>query len=96
MYMCLKKVTYESNVPTALQSKLGNGTWKEAAFNGLLGIPRMSPNGSYVIVKGEFSMKEGQLTSMASLGDSMDYPDNTILTKSEAQALVRSETWTNA
>ena len=96
MYICLKKTTYESDVPTVLQAKLGNGTWKEAAFNGLLGAPRVSPGGSYIILKGEFSMKEGELTAMAALGASMAYPNNTILTKSEAQALVKSETWTNA
>ena len=96
MYMCLKKVTYESNVPTALQSKLGTGTWKDAVFNNKLGIPRVSPNGSYIIVKGEFSMKEGQLTAMASLGASMDYPNNAVLTKTEAQALVGSDTFNNA
>ena len=105
MYICLKKVTYESQVPSVLQPKLGwddsNGdaytpTWKESAFRGKLGAPRVSPGGSYIILKGEFSMKEGELTAMAGLGASMAYPNNTVLTKSEALALVNSETWNNA
>ena len=95
MYICLKKTTYESDVPTVLQAKLGDGTWKEAAFNGLLGAPRVSPGGSYIVVKGEFSMKEGELSAIASLGASMAYPNNSVLTKSEAQTLVASDTWNN-
>jgi len=70
-------------------------TWQEAAFKGMLGAPRVSPNGSYILVKGEFSMKEGELSAVAQLGANMAYPNNTILTKSEAQVLVNSETWNN-
>ena len=112
MYICLKKTTYESQIPTELQSKLGwnnytynddgtvdtttayRPTWKEAAFKGNLGAPRVSPSGSFIIVKGEFSMKEGELSVIAALGASMSYPNNSILTKTEAQALVASGSWT--
>jgi len=144
MYICLKKETYESKVPSILQAKLGykiddenkptnantvaqikswldsksisydgvtlkadllsvvemSGptedylpTWKEATFKGSLGAPRLSHDESYVILKGEFSMKEGELSAIASLGDSMDYPNNSILTKTEAQELVNSSTF---
>tara|TARA_R100001594_G_scaffold61622_2_gene95807 strand:+ start:2522 stop:2881 length:360 start_codon:yes stop_codon:yes gene_type:complete len=113
MYVCLKKATYESQIPTELQSNLGwnnytydddgnvtsttayRPTWKEAAFKGKLGAPRVSPGGSYIVVKGEFSMKEGELSAIASLGASMAYPNNSVLTKTEAQALVASDTWNN-
>jgi len=113
MYVCLKKATYESQIPTELQSNLGwnnytydddgnvtnttayRPTWKEATFKGKLGAPNISPNGSYIIVKGEFSMKEGELSAIANLGASMAYPNNSVLTKSEAQALVASDTWNN-
>ena len=61
----------------------------------MLGAPRVSPNGSYILVKGEFSMKEGELSAVAELGANMAYPNNTILTKSEAQVLVNSDTWNN-
>ena len=112
MYICLKKATYESQIPTELQSKLGwnnytfnddgtvdtttayRPTWKEAAFKGKLGAPRVSHNGAYIIVKGEFSMKEGELSAIANLGASMAYPNNSVLTKTEAQALVASSTFT--
>ena len=69
-------------------------TWKQAAFAGKLGAPRVSHNGAYIIVKGEFSMKEGELTAIAELGSGMAYPNNTILTKTEAQTLVASSTFT--
>ena len=104
MYVCLKKETYESQIPAELQSKLGwnnddgsayRPTWKEAAFKGKLGIPRISPAGSYVIVKGEFSMKEGELSAIANLGASMAYPNNSVLTLSEAFQLTESNTWAN-
>tara|TARA_R100000458_G_C8257223_1_gene233196 strand:+ start:87 stop:545 length:459 start_codon:yes stop_codon:yes gene_type:complete len=145
MYVCLNKATYESKVPTALESKLKykvydpniptssntvaeikswltnksidfSGTtlkadlleivesagptedyiptWKEAAFNGKLGIPRESHDGAYIIVKGEFSMLTGEMTSIIALGASKAYPNNTVLTKTEAQTLVNSSTFT--
>tara|TARA_R100000152_G_C6764689_1_gene189363 strand:- start:1288 stop:1620 length:333 start_codon:yes stop_codon:yes gene_type:complete len=103
MYVCLNKATYESQIPTALQNKLGwddgdgnsyRPTWKEVSFSGKLGVPRFSNNGNYVIVKGEFSMKEGELTAIANLGNGLSYPNNTILTKTEAQTLVSSNVFT--
>ena len=64
-------------------------TWKESAFKGKLGAPRVKPDGSLVIVKGEFSMLTGELSAMKDLGNGMNYPNNSVLTKSEAQALVQ-------
>ena len=68
--------------------------WKEAAFAGKLGAPRESHDGAYIIVKGEFSMKDGELSAIAELGSGLAYPNNTILTKTEAQTLVASSTFT--
>jgi len=144
MYICLKKETYESKVPSILSSKLGwkiddenkptNAntkaeikvwldsksisyesddlkaellllvdeapptedyvpTWKEAAFTGKLGAPRLSFDKKYVVLKGEFSILQGELTAIKALGEGMVYPNNSILTKSEAQILVRSSTF---
>jgi len=140
LYICLKKTTYESAVPSVLQPKLGwkvfaddrptnsntvsqikswmdgkslsytsddlkadllekvesnpteayTPTWKESAFSGKLGAPRVKSDGSLIIVKGEFSMRTGELTAMKALGNSLDYPNNSILTKSEAQTLASS------
>ena len=109
LYICLRKTTYESAVPSVLQPKLGwkvladdrptnsntvsqikswmdsnslsyesgdlkaellekvesnpteayTPTWKESAFKGKLGAPRVSLDGNLIIVKGEFSMLEG-------------------------------------
>ena len=144
LYICLKKTTYESAVPSVLQPKLGwkvladdrptdsntvadiktwmdskslsytsddlkaallqkvdstpteayTPTWKESAFKGNLGAPRVSLDGGLIIVKGEFSMIEGELSAMAELGASLSYPNNSILTKSEAQELARGELFT--
>ena len=94
MYVCLNKATYESAVPSALQSQLGNGTWKEAAFDGKLGIPRESHDGAYIIIKGAFSMLTGEMTAIVALGASQSYPNNSVLTKSEAQTLANSGTFT--
>ena len=112
LYICLKKVTYESQIPTVLQSKLGwneyeydddgevtsttayRPTWKESAFRGKLGAPRVSLDGGLIIVKGEFSMMKGELTAMKNLGAGLDYPNNSILTKSEAQELARGSLFT--
>ena len=94
MYVCLNKATYESAVPSALQTQLGTGTWKEAAFDGKLGVPRESHDGAYVIVKGAFSMLTGEMTAIVALGASQSYPVNSVLTKSEAQALANSGTFT--
>ena len=112
LYICLKKVTYESQIPTVLQSKLGwneyeydddgevtsttayRPTWKESAFRGKLGAPRVSLDGSLIIVKGEFSMLEGELTAMIALGNGLAYPNNSILTKTEAQTLANGSLFT--
>ena len=71
-------------------------TWKESAFKGKLGAPRTSLDGELVIVKGEFSIIEGALSAIAELGASMSYPNNSILTKSEAQTLANGELFTSA
>ena len=112
LYICLKKTTYESQVPTVLQPKLGwneytynddgsidtttayRPTWKESAFRGKLGAPRVRLDGNLIIVKGEFSMIEGELTAMIALGSGLDYPNNSILTKTEAQTLANGSLFT--
>ena len=112
LYICLKKTTYESQIPTVLQSKLGwneyeydddgeitsttayRPTWKESAFRGKLGAPRVSLDGGLIIVKGEFSMLEGELTAMIALGNGLAYPNNSILTKTEAQTLANGSLFT--
>ena len=71
-------------------------TWKESAFRGKLGAPRTSLDGELVIVKGEFSVIEGELSAIAELGASMSYPNNSVLTKSEAQELANGELFTDA
>ena len=113
LYICLKKTTYESQVPTVLKTKLGwneytydtdtgeitsttayHPTWKESAFRGKLGAPRVSLNGGHIILKGEFSMLEGELTAIMALGNGLVYPNNSILTKTEAQTLANGSLFT--
>ena len=113
LYVCLKKATYESTIPSVLQPKLGwnnytyeadsetiasttayTPTWKEAAFKGKLGAPRTSLDGNLIVIKGEFSLRTGELSAIIDLGSGMDYPNNSVLTKTEAQALVSGELFT--
>ena len=69
-------------------------TWHDIIFAGKVGAPRYSHDKAYVIVKGEWSMKEGVLSELVALGASKSYPNFSILTKSEAQALAGSSTFT--
>ena len=146
LYICLKKATYESAVPSVLQPKLGwkvmaddlptnsntvaeiktwmdskslsytsddlkadlldkvnstpteayTPTWKESAFKGKLGAPRVSLDGSLVILKGEFSLLTGELTSIIALGNGLAYPNNSVLTKTEAQTLANGNLFTQS
>ena len=69
-------------------------TWTDIIFSGQVGPPRYSYDKSYVIIKGEWSMKNGTLSELADLGSSSSYPDFSVLTKTEAQELVNSSTFT--
>ena len=69
-------------------------TWYEIIMSGQVGPPRYSHDKSYVIIKGEWSMKDGVLSELAALGDSASYPSFSVLTKSEAKTLVNSSTFT--
>ena len=69
-------------------------TWTDIIMAGKVGPPRYSHDKSYVIIKGEWSMKDGVLSELAALGDSASYPSFSVLTKSEAQALGSSSTFT--
>ena len=68
-------------------------TWHEVIFSGKVGPPRYSHDKSYVIIKGEWSMKDGVLTELIELGYGLAYPNFSVLTKSEAQTLVASNTF---
>ena len=84
------EVTYKSSI-----------TWKDAVFSGKLGAPRFSFNWEdevendekFCIIKGEFSMKSGELTALIALGSGKTYPNFTVLTKTEAQTLASSATF---
>ena len=109
MYFCFPKTAWETAIPTKIKDKLkivessdedGNityksaPTWREAVFDGKLGSPRWSYDEKYCVIKGEFSMKEGELSALSDLGAGKSYPEFSILTKSEAQTLVNSSTFT--
>ena len=83
--------TYEADGETIASTTAYTPTWKEAAFKGKLGVPRESLDGNLIIVKGEFSMLEGELTAIIALGNSLSYPNNSVLTKTEAQTLANGE-----
>ena len=109
MYFCLPKSAWESAVGTKIkelyplvESVADDGTvtyvsaptWHEMIFAGKVGAPRYSHDKSFCIIKGEWSMKDGVLSELAALGDSASYPSFSVLTKSEAQVLGSSSTFT--
>lgn len=83
--------TYEADGETIASTTAYTPTWKEAAFKGKLGAPRTSIDGNLIVIKGEFSLRTGELSAIIDLGSGMDYPNNSVLTKTEAQILVAGE-----
>ena len=78
-------------------------TWHQAVFDGKIGAPAYSHNwgdssaadsAKYCIIKGEFSVKEGEVTALTALGSSVSYPNFSVLTRSEAQVLAGSSAFT--
>ena len=69
-------------------------TWTDIIMSGKVGPPRYSHDKSYVIIKGEWSLKEGVLSELIALGASKAYPNFSVLTISEAQTLAASSTFT--
>ena len=63
-------------------------------MSGKVGAPRYSHDKAYCIIKGEWSVKDGVLSELTALGASKSYPNYSVLTKSEAQTLASSDTFT--
>ena len=109
MYFCLPSSAYDSAVGTKIkalypivESVAEDGTityvsaptWNDIIMAGKVGAPRYSHDKGYCIIKGEWSMKDGVLSELVALGSSKAYPNYSVLTKSEAQTLVSSDTFT--
>ena len=109
MYFCIPSSAYDSAVGTKIKALYpivesvnddtgevtykSAPTWHEMIFAGKVGVPAYSHDRAFCIIKGEWSMKEGVLSELVALGASVSYPNFSILTKSEAQALVISDTF---
>ena len=108
MYFCLPSSAYDSAVGTKIKELYpivestdedGNitykssPTWNDIIMAGKVGAPRYSHDKAYCIIKGEWSMKDGVLSELVALGANKAYPNFSVLTKSEAQALANSETF---
>ena len=109
MYFCLPSSAYDSAVGDKIKALypivestdedgnityVSSPTWKEIIFAGKVGAPRYSHDKAYCIIKGEWSMKDGVLSELVALGSSKAYPNFSVLTKSEAQTLSVSSTFT--
>ena len=109
MYFCLPSSAYDSAVGDKIKAlypivesvdEVGNvtykssPTWNDIIFTGKVGAPRYSHDKAYCIIKGEWSMKDGVLSELIALGSNKSYPNFSVLTKSEAQILVSSDTFT--
>ena len=86
--------TYEADGETIKTTTAYTPTWEEAAFKGKLGVPRKSLDDGLIIVKGEFSLLQGELTAIIALGNGLAYPNNSVLTKTEARTLANGELFT--
>jgi len=93
LYPIVESVT-ENSDGTITTNYKSAPTWHDIIFTGKVGAPRYSHDKAYCIIKGEWSMKEGVLSELIALGASKSYPNFSILTKSEAQALASSSTFT--
>ena len=109
MYFCLPSSAYDSAVGDKIKALYpivesvdedtgdvtykSSPTWNDIIMIGKVGAPRYSHDKAYCIIKGEWSVKEGVLSELTALGASKSYPNFSILTKSEAQALASSETF---
>ena len=112
MYFCLPSSAYDSAVGDKIKALYpivesvdedtgditykSSPTWNDIIFAGKVGAPRYSHDKAYCIIKGEWSMKEGVLSELIALGSGKSYPNFSVLTKSEAQALASSETFLEA
>ena len=110
MYFCLPSSAYDSAVGDKIKALYpivesvdedtgdvtykSSPTWNDIIFAGKVGSPRYSYDKAYCIIKGEWSMKEGVLSELIALGASKSYPNFSVLTKSEAQTLAASSTFT--
>ena len=109
MYFCLPSSAYDSAVGDKIKTLypivestdedgnvtyVSSPTWNDIIFAGKVGAPRYSHDKAYCIIKGEWSMKDGVLSELVALGASKAYPNFSVLTKSEAQALASSSTFT--
>jgi hypothetical protein len=109
MYFCLPSSAYDSAVGAKIkelypivESVAEDGTvtykssptWHDVIFAGKVGAPRYSHDKAYCIIKGEWSMKNGVLSELVALGSGVAYPNFSVLTKSEAQTLASSSTFT--
>ena len=90
LYPLIESVDEDTGVITYVSAP----TWHEMIFAGKVGAPRYSHDKAYCIVKGEWSVKEGVMSELVALGASKSYPNFSILTKSEAQVLSNSSTFT--
>ena len=110
MYFCLPSSAYVSAVGTKIKGLYpvvesvdedtgevtykSSPTWHDIIFGGNVGAPRYSHDRAYCIIKGEWSVKDGVMSELIALGASKSYPNFSVLTKSEAQALAASSTFT--
>jgi hypothetical protein len=110
MYFCLPSSAYDSAVGTKIKALYpivesvnedteevtykASPTWHDIIFAGKVGAPRYSHDKAYCIIKGEWSMKDGVLSELIALGSGVAYPNFSVLTKSEAQTLASSSTFT--
>jgi hypothetical protein len=108
MYFCLPSSAYTSAVGNKIKALYpivesvaeddtitykSAPTWDDIIWAGKVGVPAYSHDKAFCIIKGEWSVKDGVLSELIALGAGKEYPNFSVLTKSEAQALAGSSTF---
>jgi hypothetical protein len=78
VYMCLNTATYNEKIPTELVASYG--------------IPSYDEEGTYYIIELEVSWKSGEITALLKLGEGLSYPNNTLMTNTEAHQFINENT----
>lgn len=58
--------------------------------------PGVANSEKVAIIKDEFSILEGEVSALINMGEGKEYPFNSVLTKLEAQALVKTNLFSDA
>ena len=95
--MCLNTTTYNAKIPTELVATYGIPSYdKELGAHNLQkfgSVPVVTIDSyKYYIVELEVSWKQGETSALLKLGEGKSYPDNALMTNTEASKFISDNT----